>query len=341
MRGDARPAWLQERQALATALGDTPICDGLLPWTRAFLPPGADLGGLLGQFWAAGIDHVSVTVAAGRDDADAALRELGALRRELVLRADDIAIVSDREAVRAAKSEGRLSVGFHFQTATPFVEDMDLVDAFAAAGVGRAILAYNEANPFADGCHEARNAGLSALGRRLLARMDAAGMIVDLSHCGERTAFEALEAPLTRAPVFSHSNARALFEHERNISDDLIRACGQRGGTIGISGVGFFLGVGGEALPDTMAAHAAHVAELIGTEHLTLGLDFMLLEGSDYGFFYRNRETWPRGYPDPPWHFFHPERLGDLVDALESKGFGTDEIAGILGKNYLRSMLPD
>src|SRR3546814_2930673 len=96
--------------------------------------------------------------------------------------------------------------------------------------------------------------------------MDEAGMVVDLSHCGARTSFDALEAPLARTPIFSHSNARALFEHERNVTDEQIRACGARGGYVGINGVGMFLGAAGPRIPEAMAEHAAHVAGLIGAD---------------------------------------------------------------------------
>jgi len=85
-----------------------------------------------------------------------------------------------------------------------------------------------------------------------------------------------------------------------------------------------------------MAEHAAHVAGLIGADRVGLGLDFMFLEGSDYGFFHAARGRWPRGYPNPPWSFLQPEQFGDLVGALEAQGFGRDELPGVLGGNYLR-----
>lgn len=326
------PRWRQRHEALA----DSIICDGLLPWTEAFLPPGANLAAILKRYRDSGFDHVSVTAAAGADSQATALGRLGHFRRVLRDEAPWVTLASRRDDIRAAKAAGHLSVSFHFQTATPFIGTLDLVDAFHAAGIGRAILAYNEANPFADGCHEPRNAGLSAAGRRLIERMDRAGMIVDLSHCGERTSLEALEAPLARSPIFSHSNARALFDHERNISDAQIRACAARGGYIGVNGVGMFLGADAAAIPATVARHIAHIAAIAGADRVGLGLDFMFLEGSDFGFFHSSRGTWPRGYPEPPWSFLGPEQLGDLVDALFAQGFTVPEIRGILGENYLR-----
>jgi membrane dipeptidase len=326
------PDWRAERPWLA----DTIVCDGLLPWANNFLPPGASLTEQLRRFHINGVDHISLTAAAGDEGSAAALARLGLLRRELREYGDFVSIASDTDGIRSAKANGRLSVSFHFQSATPFAGDLDLVDAFFAAGVRRAILAYNEANVFADGCHEPRNAGLSALGRRLIERMEQVGMLVDMSHCGERTSYDCIEAPLSRPPVFSHSNARAVYEHERNITDDQIRACARRGGYIGVNGVGFFLGASGAAIPDAMAEHAAHIAGIAGADRVGLGLDFMFLEGSDYGFYHRSKGRWPRGYPEPPWSFLQPEQFGDLVRALEKKGFARGELRGLLGDNYLR-----
>jgi len=325
------PDWRRVRPWLAHAT----VCDGLLPWTGAFLPAGANLAEQLLRFRAAGVDHVSVTVAAGNDTMADALARIGQLRRQLADSAQWLQIASGAELIAAARKAGKMSVSWHLQTATPFSESLDLVDAFRAAGVDRAILAYNEANIFADGCHEVRNAGLSALGRRLIARMDSAGMRVDLSHCSERTSLDALQADLSRAPIFSHSNARALFDHERNLSDEQIRACGARGGYIGISGVGMFLGADAARIPRAMAEHAAYIAGLIGADRVGLGLDFMYLQGSDYRFYTGTLARWPRGYPSPPWDFLQPEQLGDLVRELEACGFDHAELAGILGNNYL------
>ena len=67
-----------------------------------------------------------------------------------------------------------------------------------------------------------------------------------------------------------------------------------------------------------------------------LGLDFMFLDGSDYGFFNSARDRLPRGYPDPPWDFLQPEQFGDLVCALEAAGFSRNEMPGVLVENYLR-----
>jgi len=328
--GAATIEWLESRPWLH----DTVICDGLLPWTAKFLPPGADLVTTLERFRAVGFDHVSITAAAGKDDALGALGRIGFLMSEIRRAPDILCHAMTRADIVEAKAQGKLSVSLHFQTATPFSSDLSLVDGFLAAGIGRAIIAYNEANVFGDGCHEPRNGGLSDYGQRLLRRMDKAGMIIDLSHCGERTSLDGLQLDLGRVPIFSHSNARALYDHERNISDDLIREAGRRGCYIGVSGVGMFLGAAAADIPKAMAEQAAYLASIVGADRIGLGLDFMLLEGSDYSFF--DPARYPRGYPTPPWDFLQPEQLPDLVQCLEDKGFSHEEMSGILGGNYLR-----
>ena len=335
MPGDAIPAWREARPWLADAV----FCDGLLPWTAEFLPPSAGLPEQLSRFHRNGCDHISLTVAAGRDGAERALARYGFLLQELGRMGSRVQIASDAATIHQAKREGKLSVSFHFQSATPFAFDLDLVGSFRQLGITRAILAYNEGNIFADGCHELRDAGLSAAGRRLVNRMDEVGMIVDLSHCGERTSFDVLEMSSARPPMFSHSNARAIYDHERNVSDAQIRAVAQRGGYIGINGVGMFLGATSSDIPAAMAQHAAHIASIAGPDRVGLGLDFMFLEGSGYDFFHRARERWPKGYPDPPWDFLQPEQFGDLVIELENAGFSNTEVIGVLGGNYLRLLV--
>lgn len=319
-------------------LDGAPVIDGLLPWSRPYLPADANFADQMQRFQQAGITHVSLTVASGRESETDALSNLGELSR--LTRDAGIVLTRTAGEIAVAQKEGRFSASLHFQSATPFSRDLQLVDAFFQAGIGRAILAYNEANVFADGCHEPRNAGLSAYGRELVALMDRAGMRVDLTHCGARTTFDVLEMGLSHPPIFSHSNARALYDHERNITDEQIRAVAEVGGYVGVNGVGFFLGADGPDLPREVARHIAHISGIIGADRVGLGFDFMYLEGSDYAFYNRNKARWPRGYPTPPWSFFQPEQLGDLVAELETAGFDQDEIRGILGGNYLRLTVP-
>lgn len=331
---------MSDRPAQAAMNGETIICDGCLPWVAPFVPDGANLGALLRRYRAAGVRHVSITVASGAENAAEALGNIGRLRQSLEPLSSWVRpVVESREAIQSAVQAEVLSVGMHFQTATPMLADLDVASVFRDLGVTRALLAYNEANGAADGCHEPRNGGLSQLGRRLIERMNSVGMIVDLSHCGERTTFEAMDLGAER-PFFSHSNARALFDHERNITDEQIRRCAARDGYIGINGVGFFLAGEGGDLLSAMADHVIHVASLAGIDRVGLGLDFMELTGSDYRFYRAARQRWPRGYPEPPWRFVAPENIAGLREVLVRRGLSEEEISKIFGLNYLSRIDP-
>ena len=110
-----------------------------------------------------------------------------------------------------------------------------MVDIYARLGVRIAILGYNSRNAFGDGCQEPGNAGLSMLRRRFVREMNRAGVMIDLSHVGVRTALDTIAA--SAVPVLiSHSNPTALRPHARNVSDEMIMACADQGGVIGKRG---------------------------------------------------------------------------------------------------------
>src|SRR5690606_36908662 len=110
------------------------------------------------------------------------------------------------------------------------------------------------------------DAGLSVFGRYVVAEMNRVGMLVDCTHTGFRTSMDAMEVS-TSPVIFSHSNPRALFDHERNIRDEQIKACADTGGVIGINGVGLFNGASADTMVSRMVDGMVYVAEQVGAEH--------------------------------------------------------------------------
>jgi len=108
------PDWRTQRPWLSDAV----FCDGLLPWTAEFLPPRASLPEQLVRFHDQGCDHISLTVAAGRDGPEVAMARYGFLLRELRRLGERVQIAANAAAVRQARHEGRLSIALHFQSAT-------------------------------------------------------------------------------------------------------------------------------------------------------------------------------------------------------------------------------
>ena len=131
-------------------------------------------------------------------------------------------------------------MGFDIEGANAIGDQLSLLGLYRDLGVRWMLLAYNRNNRAGGGCQD-EDPGLTAFGRRMLHEMARVGIVACCSHTGYRTAREAIDESPTPV-IFSHSNARALVDHPRNIPDDLIKACAARGGVVGVNGIGIFLG---------------------------------------------------------------------------------------------------
>jgi len=202
--------------------------------------------------------------------------------------------------------------------------------------IRRTQLTYNYAELAGDGCLEERNAGLTVFGHKIVRRMQDRGVTVDLAHAGERTCLEAL-ALAQRPMIVSHGNARAVCDSPRNYSDDVIRAVAATGGVIGLCAYPAFVSSDPAPTLDQLLDHAVRIAELVGAQHVGLGLDFADEDENDYDYFGYDE----RYYPRPPWTW--PvgiswwEEAGNIAPALLRRGFSDQDIIGIMGENFMRA----
>jgi membrane dipeptidase len=242
--------------------------------------------------------------------------------------------------VERAATEGKLAVGFDLEGALPLQEEPAMVALYARLGVRQIHFAYNRNNSVADGCHDVER-GLTPLGRRMVEAVNAAGMLMDCSHTGRRCSLDIMSMS-SRPVVFSHANPLVLAEHGRNITNEQIRACAATGGVVCISSVSAFLG---EKAPTAahVARHAAYVADLVGVEHVGIGLDI--------GWRQAGVSDWPEGSVDPDYWWprsagynhaiarmaFAPvEAWSELPGELQGTGMSAAEAALVMGGNMAR-----
>ncbi len=288
----------------------------------------------LARMRAAGYSCVSLTTASDNSDMPDAVRKIA---RDLALfreRADEFVVVREADDIPRAKAEGKLAVVFTFQGTLPFERNVELIALYYRLGVRQALMAYNQRNNVGDGCHERTDAGLSRFGVEVVREMNRVGMIVDCSHTGYRTSMDVLE--LATAPVvFSHSNPRALVDHERNIRDDQALACARTGGVVGVNGVSLFLG--GPPDAERMFRHVDHWVSLLGPAHVGLALDavsepaaLLSLIGA------KAADKYPAAqYAETP-SFADPALVPELAEAMLRHGYPEETVQGVLGANWLR-----
>jgi membrane dipeptidase len=295
---------------------------------------GADLNAL-SQWRNAGVGFLSVNVGYDVMPWGDTLRTLAAFRRWIAA-SDDYALVARARDIEAVHREGRMAVAFDIEGALAMGGALDMVPLYHDLGVRQMLLAYNRGNEAAGGCHD-RDVGLSQFGRQVVAEMNRVGMVVDCSHCSFRTTMDVMECS-TAPVVFSHSNARSLSDHQRNIVDEQARACAATGGVVGLAGYQLFLG-GGRPTVDKLADHIDYFCDLVGPAHVGLGLDFDWApdDAESVALFATMRDYWPaEQYPEGPALFLGPESLPELADVLVQRRYDERDVRAILGENFLR-----
>lgn len=308
------------------------VWESAVGWTPECLDEGPEM---LERFSASGFSFLSLTIGADWDRPEPTLRHFAQQRRWFESRADRYRLAESVADIRAAKAEGRTAIGFHFQGAGPLGYDPALVATYYRLGIRWMILAYNTRNPLGDGCHEPGNAGLSMLGKAFVKEMNRVGMMIDASHAGLRSSLDMIE--LSEKPVvFSHSNARAIRDHERNIGDEQIKAVAARGGVVGVNSIGAFVNPDNSSGVEGLMRHIDHIAQLVGPAHVGLGLDVVFYQDFMTRLFDSGPMMASRGYPRPPWADVKPETLPELVDAMLRRGYAEDDVKGVLGENFLR-----
>lgn len=246
--------------------------------------------------------------------------------------------------LRKAQSAGKLGLVFVTQNAEMLGRHIGRLGILYRLGLRSIGLTYSFANLYADGCAERRDAGLTFLGRELIAAINEYPMMLDMSHSGHRSSRQAVDA--ARQPVFTHANAYGHTANDRNVVDDTVKGVAAKGGLIGVCALPRAVKPDNATL-EHFIDHIDYLVELVGIEAVGLGLDFT--EGyQEMGVILpqsrRNRTLRPdifgsvddflsQRYPEG----IHGIRLTpNLTRGLFERGYSQTRAAAILGGNWLR-----
>ena len=273
-------------------------------------------GGVTGQVFAIWINPEKYAEGERAPFVDRALDSFDALCRD---HSDQLTRTLTPTGVAAANAAGRIAGIPAIEGGHALEGDLDRLATFHQRGVRMLTLVWNNTNELAESWLEDTGAGLSTLGREAIRMMTGLGIAVDLSHASTRTFWDVIEAS-TVPVVASHSGARSRCDHPRNLDDEQLHSLGESGGVVGTVFLPAFLRPEPEptALVDVLD-HIEHIADKAGIDAVAIGADYD-------GFAAQG----PVGLEDV-------SRLPALTAGLSSRGFSDQDIAKVMGGNFLRA----
>lgn len=223
------------------------------------------------------------------------------------------------DEIGKALAEGKAAAVISVENGGAINGDLSALRMFYRLGVRSICLTWNYTNEIADGIKDSdRGTGLTAFGREVVAEMNRLGMLVDVSHLSEKSFWDVIEA--ANAPIIaSHSNAKAICSHPRNLNDEQLLAIKANNGVVGINLYPFFLSDSGEASMDDIILHIEHIAAVTGENHIGLGTDYDGVECLPSGI---------SGIQD----------TGKIIDRLLALNYSQSFVEKFAGGNFLRVM---
>ncbi|MEP2718453.1 membrane dipeptidase [Pseudophaeobacter sp.] len=245
-----------------------------------------------------------------------------------------------------ARATGRTAVFFGFQNPSPMEDDIGLIEILHTLGARFMQLTYNNQSLLATGCYESYDSGITRMGRQVIKEMNRVGLVIDMSHSGDRSTIEAAE--ISERPIaITHANPYDWSPALRNKKDDVIRAVTQSGGMLGFSLYPHHLKDKSNCTLDKFCEMVARSAEKFGAEHLGIGSDLCqdqpdsVVEWMRVGRWskeidYGEGSAAAPGFPPMPGWFQDNRDFGTLETGLKATGLSQAEVDGIMGGNWYR-----
>ena len=291
-----------------------------------------------------GVHTIHVTIAYWENIRET-LENIGTWNRHFINHVDLIMPVRKAADILEAKRLGKVGIIFGFQNCSPIEDDVKMVEILHQLGVRIMQLTYNNQSFLATGCYEEQDGGITRFGRQVIKEMNRVGMVIDMSHSAEKSTLEAIE--ISERPIaITHANPTFFHKALRNKSETVIRAIGESKGMLGFSMYPFHLKNGSDCTLEEFCQMIGETADMIGIDRIGIGSDLCLnwdytvLEwmrsgrwttSIDHGEGSAEKPSWPE---QPSW-FVGSKDLHTIAKGLANQGFSDDDIAKVMGENWL------
>jgi membrane dipeptidase len=270
---------------------------------------------------------------------DVGMRLSDILHQDFVVRGETL------DDIRLAKQNGQIAFIASLEAATAIENEVDRLDILYGLGIRSSGIAYSEANTLGSGLKEARDGGLTEFGRQAVRRMNKLGIAIDISHSGDQTSMDTIEA--SEKPIFiTHAGARGLWNTKRMKPDEVLKAMAAKGGVIGI-----------EAAPHTTLTpkhpkhsiesfmeHFEYCADLIGIDHVAFGPDTLFGDHVGLHHYFAKQLSIKSAHGTQPFEEVEyvdgienpAEAFPNIVRWMVKHDYSDGDIAKAIGGNVMR-----
>lgn len=293
-----------------------------------------------------GVTALKTTLGGANGTFEDAVADIAAAQALLEAHPENFIKVRKHADLERAKAENKLAVIFSFEAASMLADQPDRIDLFRKLDVLVMQLSYNHDTPLGHGCLDGETGGLTELGRQAVARMNASGVAVDLSHSNTRTTAEAI-ALSRKPPLITHAGCRAVFMHPRNKRDEEMQALADKGGVMGICMLPFLTPENRQPMLADYMQHMIHALKICGEDHVGIGTDtaFFTVDNAELKAMAAEAQTRRQqgvgapGENRPPWipDINTPRKLERVADALLKHGYSARAAEKVLGLNFSRA----
>ena len=255
----------------------------------------------------------------------------------------DISLVRKVDDIFKASDNGQVGIIIGFQNASPIENNLDYLYTFDELNVKIIQFTYHERNLLGNGCYERVDEGITNFGIDAIKIMNEVGILIDLSHVGIVTTMETID--YSEKPIaITHANPKSYHNVPRNKTDEALKLMASKGGIVGVTAIAPFLKKGNASTVEDYVEAISDTVDLVGIDLVGVGTDFTQYQPEEFWRYIGSQQgtkfpstftdvTTPSNYPI---NFETPDKFPVLIDTMENKGFSSEEIAKILGLNWIR-----